>query len=82
MQVITRTPGFTDLHVMLAADAWSVGDRDNAFREWEFACESISTGCRNYKDIQWLTEVRRWPPELIERQRRFLERRPPSSVGS
>ena len=77
-QVVTRTPGFTDLHVLLAADAWDRGDRAKAFAEWDFACETISTGCKKYKDVDgWLTEVRRWPPPLIEAQRRFLERKPP-----
>ena len=43
-QVVTRVPGFTDLHVLLAADAWQRGESDKAFKEWDFACEAISTG--------------------------------------
>jgi len=78
-QVVTRTPGFTDLHVLLAADAWDRGDKAKALSEWDFACETISTGCKKYKDVDgWLTEVRRWPPVLVEAQRSFLERRPPT----
>ena len=80
-QVITRTPGFTDLHVMLAADAWDRGDKQKALSEWDFACEAITTGCKKYKDVDgWLTETRRWPPVLVEKQRSFLERRPPQAV--
>lgn len=78
-QVVTRTPGFTDLHVLIAADAWDRGDKAMAFKEWDFACETIVTGCKKYKDVDgWLTEVRRWPPLAVEAQRGFLERRPPT----
>jgi len=79
-QVVTRTPGYTDLHVLLAADAWAQGDRQKAISEWDFACEAITTGCKKYKDVApggWLEEVRRWPPALVEAQRNFLARRPP-----
>ena len=79
-QVVTRTPGYTDLHVLLAADAWDRGDKQKALSEWDFACEAITTGCKKYKDVApggWLEEVRRWPPALVEKQRAFLERRPP-----
>ena len=68
--MVTRTPGFTDLHVLLAADAWDRGDKAKALSEWDFACETITTGCKKYKDVDgWLTEVRRWPPALVEAQR-------------
>ena len=82
-QVLTRTPGYTDLHVMLAADAWGRGDRAKALDEWDFACNAISTGCRKYQDAApggWLEEVRRWPPPLVELQRDFLERRSPGAA--
>ena len=82
-QVVTRTPGFTDLRVLLAADAWERGDKALAFKEWDFACEAIVTGCKKYKDVDgWLTEVRRWPPRAIEAQRAFLERRPPTRAAA
>ena len=74
-QVVTRFQGLTDLHVLLAADAWDRGEREQALKEWSFACESISSGCAKYRDVGeggWLAEVRRWPPSLIERQRVFL----------
>ena len=74
-QVTTRFPGLTDLHVLMAADAWERGEREQALKEWTFACDVISTGCAKYRDVQdggWLIEVRRWPSPLVERQRRFL----------
>ena len=84
-QVVTRTPGFTDLHVLLAADAWDRGDRSRALSEWEFACSNISSGCRAYRDVEpggWLAEVRRWPPNLVQLQRNFLARSGPASQPS
>jgi hypothetical protein len=28
-------------------------------QEWDFACETIVTGCKKYKDVDgWLAEVR------------------------
>jgi len=81
-QVITRTPGFTDLHVLLAADAWDRGEKAAALSEWEFACSNISSGCKAYRDVEpggWLSEVRRWPPNLVQMQRNFLSK---TSLGS
>ena len=75
-QVVTRYQGLTDLHVLLAADAWDRGAREQALREWSFACDGISSGCTKYRDVDaggWLAEVRRWPPVLVERQRVFLK---------
>ena len=74
-QVVTRLPGYTDLHVLLAADAWKQGEREGAIKEWRFACDNISTGCSKYKDVSkggWLSEVRRWPPVLVDLQTTFL----------
>jgi hypothetical protein len=54
---------------------WDRGEREVALKEWRFACDTISTGCAKYRDVQeggWLVEVRRWPAPLIERQRAFL----------
>ena len=75
-QVVTRYQGLTDLHVLLAADAWDRGERQDAIKEWSFACDGISSGCAKYRDVGeggWLLEVRRWPPELVKRQRAFLD---------
>ena len=74
-QVVRRFQGLTDLHVMLAADAWDRGERDEALKEWSFACDGISSGCAKYRDVAeggWLVEVRRWPSELVRKQRTFL----------
>ena len=77
-QVVTRYQGLTDLHVLLAADAWDRGERELALKEWSFACDGISSGCAKYRDRNWLTTVRRWPQNLVDAQLAFLDRRRPS----
>ena len=74
-QVVTRYQGLTDLHVLLAADAWDRGEADYALKEWRYACDGISSGCAKYRDVGeggWLVEVRRWPSSLVQKQRAFL----------
>ena len=81
-QVVRRLPGYTDLHVLLAADAWSRDEGSLALTEWDIACSQISSGCAKYREVApggWLSEVRRWPPNLVALQRDFLERRAPVS---
>uniref|UniRef100_A0A0C3U4F1 Tetratricopeptide repeat protein n=1 Tax=Guillardia theta (strain CCMP2712) TaxID=905079 RepID=A0A0C3U4F1_GUITC len=70
--------GYTDMHVALAAIAWSAGDRETAESEWEFACNKIQTGCSLYRqslisrDLDWLSTVRRWPPAMVANMALFL----------
>ena len=35
------------------------GRQDDAEAAWEFACNSISVGCRRYGDLDWLSRIRR-----------------------
>ena len=50
----------------------NIEDRDDAEREWEFACDLIDTGCGKYRDKLWLTTVRRWPPLMVNALQKFL----------
>jgi len=70
--VIRKDPGVTDMHVALAAVYWNRGDVGRAEDEWRFACEQIDTGCQQYKDLQWVAEIRRWPPNLTGALSKFL----------
>mmetsp|Transcript_13611 Transcript_13611/g.17748 ORF Transcript_13611/g.17748 Transcript_13611/m.17748 type:complete len:397 (+) Transcript_13611:152-1342(+) len=73
MKYITRkNPGYADMHVALAAHAWSIKDVQTAEKEWAFTCDAIDVGCRRYKDLDWVTVVRRWPPSLVNELRDFL----------
>lgn len=71
-EIVRRRQGYTDMHVALAAVYWGKGERAAAESEWEFACDKISTGCKNYKDMEWVTTVRRWPPALAKQLENFL----------
>jgi hypothetical protein len=42
---------------------------------WQFACESITSGCRKYVDAEWLVTVRRWPPVMVGYLQDFLQLR-------
>lgn len=70
--VIRKDPGVTDMHVALASVYWGEGKVGRAEDEWQFACEKIDTGCQQYKDLTWVSQIRRWPPTLVEALRRFL----------
>lgn len=81
--VVRKNPGYGDMRVALAADAWSRGDYINSMNEFNFVCDRISTGCEAYKDMNWVETVRRWPPSLVEKQRLFLAKEiPPKLKGS
>ena len=41
---VSLPQGYTDMHVALAAVYWGKGQQGAAESEWEFACNSISTG--------------------------------------
>jgi tetratricopeptide (TPR) repeat protein len=75
--VIRKNPGYGDMHVALAAHEWSDGDYINSLKEFNFVCDRISTGCDAYKDMDWLSRIRRWPPKLVEKQRMFLAKEIP-----
>jgi len=71
-EIVRRRQGYTDMHVALAAVYWGQGQQGAAESEWEFACNNISTGCRQYKDMNWVVTVRRWPPALAKQLANFL----------
>ena len=60
-EIVRRRPGYADMHIALAAHAWSAGDVAGAEAEWEFACDRISVGC---------TRCRPAPPPA---SRRYLD---------
>jgi len=72
--VVRKDPAVTDARVALAAAYWATGDVSRAESEWLYACEKIETGCRQYKDLEWVSEIRRWPPSLVEDLRDFLKK--------
>eukprot|EP00929_Paragymnodinium_shiwhaense_P060225 TRINITY_DN30100_c0_g1_i1.p1 TRINITY_DN30100_c0_g1~~TRINITY_DN30100_c0_g1_i1.p1 ORF type:complete len:385 (+),score=117.88 TRINITY_DN30100_c0_g1_i1:75-1229(+) len=72
-KVIRNDPGVTDMHVALAAVFWEKEKYGPAEEEWKFACENIDTGCQKYKDLEWVTNIRRWPQNLVAALAAFLK---------
>lgn len=78
--VARRAPASVDVRAALAAVHWAQGRRELAEEEWGFACEQINSvglfdGCGLYKDRDWLTRIRRWPPVMVQRMDDFLHLR-------
>jgi hypothetical protein len=65
-KISRRAPGNADMRAALAALYWSEGREEDAERQWEYACDRISVGCSKYKDTDWLSTVRRWPPRMVK----------------
>lgn len=78
--VIRKSPGYTDMHVAIAADAWANGDYITALKEWRYACDKISSGCLPYQDKDWVKNIRRWPSKLIVNLDSFLSRTIPQKL--
>lgn len=66
---ITRKyPQFPDVRAALTAALWAQGKRGEAESNWVAAI-----GLDNrYKDIDWVKNVRRWPPAMVEALENFL----------
>ena len=84
--VARRAAGSIDARAALAALYYSQGKVDEAEASWNFACESINSGilegsnvaldgCAQYRDIDWLSRIRRWPPSMVRRMDDFLNLR-------
>lgn len=71
-RIARRAPGSVDMRAALAALYYSKGSLDRAEDEFEWACTKIVTGCSKYRDQKWLSEVRRWPPVMVEKMKAFV----------
>ena len=71
-RIARRAPGSVDMRAALAALYYSKGSLDRAEDEFEWACTKINTGCKKYRDKQWLSEVRRWPPVMVDKMKSFI----------
>lgn len=67
-QIVQRYPRFADVRAALTAALWLEGKSGEAESNW-FAVEGLD---RRYKDIEWVTNIRRWPPSLVEGLKSFL----------
>lgn len=78
--VLRKNPGYADMRVAIAADAWSNGNYILALKEWQFTCDEIDVGCKAYEDPSWVTTIRRWPPSLSTKLKQFLQREVPDKL--
>lgn len=68
MRFLTRKyPRFSDMHAAIAMAFWESGDLTQAESEWFKAIDADS----RYEDIEWVREVRRWPPRLLQALKKF-----------
>lgn len=61
MFLIRKYPNFADMHAANAMIKWERDDKSKAEDEWYKAVESDA----RYQNIEWVREIRRWPPRLM-----------------
>ncbi|MEO0455651.1 MAG: tetratricopeptide repeat protein [Cyanobacteria bacterium P01_A01_bin.114] len=66
--LVRKYPTFVDMRAALTAALWETGQRGEAESNWVAAVGLDS----RYKDIDWVTQVRRWPPAMVTALNHFL----------
>lgn len=70
-QVARRAPNSADARAARAALLWRLGRGGDAEEAWRGACD-VAEGCAKYKDADYVTRIRRWPPAMAEALASFL----------
>ena len=68
-----RAPNSADVRAAAAALYYSAGRFGDAEDAWERAC-SREAGCAKYKDLDYVRRIRRWPPAMVDKLSKFLDR--------
>ena len=66
--IIRKYPQFPDVRAALTAALWEEGKRGEAESNWA-AVVGLDT---RYKDLDWLKNIRRWPPVMVTALEKFL----------
>ena len=66
--LVRKYPMFPDVRAAMTAVLWSIGNQGEAESNWVAAMGLDS----RYQNIDWVTNVRRWPPKMIEALEQFL----------
>ncbi len=66
--LVRKYPNFAETRAALTACLWRAGLRGEAESNWVAAIGLDS----RYKDINWVANVRRWPPKMLEALDQFL----------
>lgn len=63
-----RYPNFADARAALTAALWSQGQSGEAESNWV----AVMGLDRRYRDLDWVSTVRRWPPAMVAALEKFL----------
>jgi tetratricopeptide (TPR) repeat protein len=66
--IVRKYPNFADTRAALTAALWVNGQKGEAESNW-VAASGLD---RRYKDINWVKNIRRWPPSMVVALDRFL----------
>lgn len=67
--LVRKYPNFADMRAALTACLWEQGKQGEAESNWVAALGLDS----RYKDIEWVTNIRRWPPAVANGLEKFLK---------
>jgi tetratricopeptide (TPR) repeat protein len=67
--IVRKYPQFADMRAALTAAYWVTGSKGEAESNWVAAY-----GLDNrYKDMNWVMNIRRWPPSMVAALDKFLK---------
>ncbi len=66
--LVRKYPSFVDMRAALTAALWEQGQQGEAESNW-VAVVGLDS---RYKDLNWVTKVRRWPPKMVGALEKFL----------
>ncbi|WP_193197512.1 tetratricopeptide repeat protein [Nostoc sp. MG11] len=67
--IVRKYPQFADMRAALTAAYWVKGEQGEAESNW-VAAYGLDP---RYKDINWVTNIRRWPPSMVAALDKFLK---------
>lgn len=68
-KLVRRYPQFADMRAALTAALWAEGNYGEAESNW-VAAVGLD---QRYKDLNWVAQIRRWPPAMVEALEKFLK---------
>ena len=66
--IVRKYPQFADMRAALTAVLWAEGKAGEAESNWV----AVMGLDGRYQDIDWVRNVRRWPPAMVDALEQFL----------
>ncbi len=66
--LVRKYPMFPDMRAALTAVLWEQGKQGEAESNWVAAVNMDN----RYQDLDWLKNIRRWPPQMVAALDKFL----------